>query len=103
MTGQITAQEGALKRGADLVLEARADLDKQCVLLREALKALIGQWAGAGAGAFHQVLEQWDAAALCVISELNDFDRNLRQSEANYRSEDEAHAASMTRLQGRLG
>lgn len=103
MAGEVSAQQGALQRGAQLIDEARRDLDKQCNDLRHAIEGIRDSWTGAGAGAFRQVLEHWDVAARSAINELDKLESNLVRAEAGYRNVDEAQAARMTRLQGRLG
>jgi len=103
MAGGVSKQDQALTRGAQLVSDARGELDQQLSALRRKLAGLGAQWAGAGSTAFHQVMHRWDEDTRRIITALNDFEANLRSSEQTYNASDQAQASSFSRLQGRLG
>lgn len=97
MAGEVSRQEQSLTRGALLVGEARQELDKQISDLSLELKDHCARWAGAGALAFKQLLNEWDGATKGVISELGSLQDNLLRAELGYRSADEASSAGITR------
>jgi WXG100 family type VII secretion target len=103
MAGEISKQDQSLSRAAQLVAEARQDLDQQCGALRGKLAGIGAQWVGAGASAFSQVMERWDTDTRKVITALDDFENNLKASESTYTAEDASQQATFTRLSSRLG
>lgn len=103
MAGEMSKQDQALTRGAQMVQAARGDLDQQLSSLRGKLSGIGAQWQGAGSGAFQQVMVRWDEDARKITSALNEFEANLVQSEQTYNAADEAQSATFGKLSGRLG
>lgn len=103
MAGEVTKQDQALTRGAQMVSSARGDLEQQLSSLRGKLSSIGAQWRGSGSTAFQRVMVQWDEDARKIISALNEFEANLRTSEQTYNANDEAQQASFSKLSGRLG
>ena len=103
MAGEISKQDQALSRAAQLVAEARQDLDQQCGALRGKLQGIGSQWVGAGATAFAQVMERWDTDTRKVVTALDDFEQNLKASESTYTAVDSSQQSTFQRLSSRLG
>ncbi|MGH8867349.1 MAG: WXG100 family type VII secretion target [Actinomycetes bacterium] len=103
MSGEMSKQDQALTRGAQLVSEARSELDQQMSALRGKLAGVGAQWVGAGSAAFQQVMTRWDEDTRRIVTALNDFETNLRSSEATYTSSDDQQAQAFSRFQGALG
>lgn len=103
MAGEVTKQDQALTRGAQMVSAARGDLEQQLSSLRGKLAGIGAQWRGAGSTAFQQVMTRWDEDARRITSALNEFEANLRASEQTYNANDETQSASFSKLSGRLG
>ena len=103
MAGEISKQDQALTRGAQLVAEARQDLDAQMGGLRGKLSGIGAQWTGVGASAFTQMMQRWDEDTRKVIQALDTFESNLKSSEASYVAADEEQQAAFNRLSSRLG
>lgn len=103
MATQVTARQGALGSAATVVAEAREDLEMQVGALMADLEALPGQWAGLGAAAFLQVLDQWRTSTDRIVAALTGFEENLRASEAAYTATDQGQQASFARLAGGQG
>lgn len=103
MAGNVSKQDQALNRGAQMVSSARDDLDGRLKALRGKLGGLQAQWQGAGAASFTNTITRWDADAAKIINALNDFEANLRQSEQDYNAADEQQSSTFTNLQSRLG
>lgn len=103
MAGEVSKQDQALTRGAQMVVSARGDLDQQLSALRGKLSGIGSQWRGSGSAAFQQVMTRWDEDARKIISALDEFETNLRTSEQTYNTNDEAQSSSFGKLAGRLG
>lgn len=103
MAGEVTKQDQALTRGAQMVASARGDLDSQLGSLRGKLSGIGAQWRGAGSSAFQQVMVRWDEDARKIIQALDEFESNLRASEQTYNANDEAQSSTFGKLSSRLG
>ena len=103
MAGEVSKQDQALTRGAQMVVSARGDLEQQLSSLRGKLSGIGAQWQGAGSAAFTQVMTRWDEDARKITSALNEFEANLRTSEQTYNANDETQSSSFNKLAGRLG
>jgi WXG100 family type VII secretion target len=103
MAGEVTKQDQALTRGAQMVSSARGDLEQQLSGLRGKLSGIGQQWRGAGSTAFQQVMNRWDEDSRKITSALNEFEANLRSSEQTYNANDEAQSSTFGKLSGRLG
>jgi WXG100 family type VII secretion target len=103
MAGEVSKQDGALNRGAQMVSAARGDLNQQLQSLRGKLSGIGAQWQGAGSSAFQQVMVRWDEDARKIISALDEFEQNLRSSEQTYNASDETQSSTFNKLSGRLG
>ncbi len=103
MAGEMSKQDQALTRAAQMVQSARGDLDQQLSGLRGKLSGIGAQWQGSGSAAFQQVMVRWDESARKITSALNEFEANLQTSEQTYNAADEAQSATYSKLSGRLG
>jgi WXG100 family type VII secretion target len=103
MAGEVSKQDQALNRGAQMVGGARGDLEQQLGSLRGKLAGIGAQWQGSGATAFTQVMTRWDENARQITTALDEFQANLQSSEQTYNASDEAQSATFGRLSGRLG
>ena len=103
MAGEVSKQDQALTRGAQMVVSARGDLEQQLSSLRGKLSGIGAQWQGAGSAAFQQVMTRWDEDSRKIISALDEFEQNLRTSEQTYNANDETQSSSYSKLSGRLG
>lgn len=103
MSGEMSKQDQALTRGAQLVSEARGELDQQMSALRGKLTGIGSQWVGAGSAAFQQVMTRWDEDTRRIVSALNEFEQSLRSAEATYTASDEQQAQAFAKFQGALG
>lgn len=103
MAAEVTKQDQALTRGAGLVSGAREDLEGKLSDLRGKLAGIGAQWQGTGSAAFTAAMTRWDENARTITSALNDFEANLRTSEQDYNTADDAQAQVFSNLQSRLG
>lgn len=103
VAGEMSKQDQALSRGAQMVQGARGDLDQQLSSLRGKLAGIGAQWQGQGSTAFQNVMTQWDESARKIISALDEFEANLKQSEQTYDATDQQQSSTFGKLSGRLG
>lgn len=103
MAGEVSAADGALKAGAARVAQTRAELKQQLKALEGNLAGIGGRWKGQGAVAFSALMVRWNEDANKIINSLDVFEANLLSSQSTYTAADDAQAASMSRLSGRLG
>jgi len=102
MAGEVSAADGALKAGADVVASTRGSLQQQLQALEGKLASVGSGWQGQGAVAFTQLMTRWRDDATKIISALNEFETNLISSQTSYTASDDAQAQAMSTLAGRL-
>ena len=98
-----SAEENALKTGADHVATTKEDLDTQLTALRNQLTALQGRWKGQGNLAFTNVMSRWDSQAFKLIGVLDVFEANLRGTDKAYLETDDGSAAALNQFDSSLG
>lgn len=103
MSGEVSKQDQALVRGAQMVVDAKSDLDGQLSSLRGKLGSIGSQWVGSGSAAFQQVMSRWDEDSRRLLTALDEFEANLRSSESTYNVADETQSQSFMNFQSRLG
>ncbi|WP_168929673.1 WXG100 family type VII secretion target [Nocardioides sp. GY 10127] len=103
MTADFGQGEGALGQAAALVARARADLDQVGRRLEGDTQALRAGWGGRGATAFSALASAWDARQRRVVAVLDRFEADLRSTERDNTTTDEAASAAMARLTSALG
>lgn len=103
MTGEISAVDGALRRGADAVASGRTALRGELTGLENRLMGIGSHWQGQGAAAFGSVMQRWREDARRIVDALTEFETILLASQASYTASDEAQRSVFGRLQSRLG
>lgn len=103
MAAEVSAADGALKQGADVVARSRADLQRELSALEGKLSGIGAHWQGQGAVAFNQLMVRWRDDASKIVASLNEFEQNLLDSQSTYTASDDAQQAAFSRLSGRLG
>ena len=103
MAGEVSAADGALKAGAAKVAQSRSELTAQLKVLEGNLAGIGAKWQGQGAVAFSSLMVRWNEDAKKIITSLDVFEANLVSSQSTYTAADDAQAAAMSRLTGRLG
>jgi WXG100 family type VII secretion target len=103
MAAEVSAADGALKQGADVVARSRADLQRELSSLEGKLSGIGSHWQGQGAVAFTQLMARWREDANSIVSALGEFEQNLLSSQSTYTASDEAQQSVFSRLSGRLG
>ncbi|GEL48724.1 WXG100 family type VII secretion target [Cellulomonas hominis] len=103
MAAEVSAADGALKQGADAVVQSRGELQRELSALEGKLSGIGSHWQGQGAVAFNTLMARWRDDANKIVSALNEFEANLLASQSTYTASDEAQQSTFSRLQGRLG
>ncbi|MCE1178898.1 MAG: WXG100 family type VII secretion target [Micrococcales bacterium] len=98
MSGQITAAEGAILRGADATREAHQDLDKLINDLRNKLSTVGSYWKGSSATQFTGLMARWEEQQKRITRVLDTFEQNLRSSQSTYTQHDDAAQSSFSKL-----
>lgn len=102
MADKFSAEEGALRSGADHVATAKTTLDGQLADLRSKLTSLEGQWRGTGAAAFTGVMTRWDNDARKLTGALDTFEANLRGTDTAYTETDDSAQQAMNSFNASL-
>jgi WXG100 family type VII secretion target len=94
--------QGTLSKGAALVAEAKADLDRISHTLDGQIQGLRGRWQGAGGTAFFALHQAWTEQQRTIVRALDQFESALTGTERDNVSTDEAQAANYARTTSRL-
>ena len=103
MAGQVSAAEGALRRGAETVARTHADLQSQLRQLESWVAAIGSNWTGQGAVAFHRLMERWRENSERVVGALRNFEENLQSSQTRHEATEEAQSVMFQNVAERLG
>jgi WXG100 family type VII secretion target len=103
MAGEVSAADGALKAGANVVAQTRGSLQQQLQVLDGKLSGIGSGWQGQGAVAFTQLMTRWRDDSTKIINALNEFEANLTSSQSTYTASDDDQAQKMSHLANRLG
>lgn len=94
----IGAGEGALKAGADAVLEARAAIKNKANEVRDQVDATRGRWVGQGSEDFRALMSQWDAKAENMLKVLDNLADALGATEKDRAAQEESVSSSVSSL-----
>ena len=103
MAAEVSAADGAIKQGADVVARTRGELRSELSALEGKLAGIGSHWQGQGALAFNQLMVRWRDDASKIIAALDEFEQNLVTSQSTYTASDDTQQSTFSRLSGRLG
>ncbi|ASR55337.1 WXG100 family type VII secretion target [Cellulomonas sp. CW35] len=103
MAAEVSAADGAIKQGADVVARTRSELRSELSALEGKLSGIGSHWQGQGAVAFNQLMVRWRDDASKIVAALDEFEQNLLTSQSTYSASDETQQSTFSRLSGRLG
>ncbi len=103
MATEVSAADGALQRGAQVVSEAKRALETELNQLEGKLAGIGSQWQGQGAAAFTMLMDRWRHDARKITSSLETFEQNLLGSQTTYSSTDDTQSSTLNSLASRLG
>ena len=98
MANVISAEEGALKRGAQAVNTAKAGIDQQAKKVRGEIDQLRGFWSGSAATAFTGLMSSWDEKARNLNEVLVTLEAALAGTEKDQAATEEEHASTISGL-----
>ncbi|MBX3094848.1 MAG: WXG100 family type VII secretion target [Cryobacterium sp.] len=98
MAQVISAEEGALRRGAQAVNEAKAGIDQQVRKVRGEIDQLRGFWQGGAAVAFTGLMTRWDEQATKLNDVLVTLEAALSGTEKDQAATEEQHSQTISGL-----
>lgn len=103
MGGEVSAADGALQRGAQIVNQSKAEITGELNSIQSKLSGIGAAWTGSGSTAFQQTFQAWQEKSRRITNALDQFEQNLRDSQSAYTQTDDASAQSQNKFMGRLG
>lgn len=103
MSAEVSAAEGAIRKGADTVAATRDDLKNRLAALRGDVQSIGNSWTGLGAVAFSGLMLAWDAEANQVTDALEHLEENLRGTQSAFEQMEQVAETSLNKLIGALG
>lgn len=98
MADVISAEEGALRRGAQAVNEAKGGIDQQVRKVRGEIEVLRGYWSGAAATSFTSLMTRWDAEASKLNEVLVTLEAALSGTERDQAATEQDHQSTISGL-----
>ena len=98
MAQVISAEEGALRSGAEAVHTAKQNIEGRIRTVRGEIEQLGGFWTGAAAVSFTQLLANWDTKASELNNVLITLEESLRGTEQDQAASEEAHKSTISGL-----
>ena len=99
----ISAEEGALKRGAEAVNTAKAGIDQQVKFVRGEIEQVRGFWTGAAAVAYTQLMTRWDDETRKLNEVLVTLESALTGTERDQSATEESHQQTISGLSSIMG
>lgn len=99
----ISAEEGALKRGAQAVNTAKAGVDQQVKKVRSEIEQVSGFWTGAAAGAYTQLMARWNQETTKLNEVLVTLEEALSGTERDQAASEESHQQTISGLNSMMG
>jgi WXG100 family type VII secretion target len=103
MADRISAEEGALARGAQAVNEAKSGIDQQVKFVRGEIEQVAGFWTGAAAGSFTQLMTRWDEETRKLNNVLVTLEDALRGTERDQAATEDSHQQTIAGLGSMMG
>ncbi|WP_159809627.1 WXG100 family type VII secretion target [Cellulomonas citrea] len=103
MAEQISAEEGALQRGAQAVADAKAGIDQRVSFVRSEIETVGSMWTGPAAARFTQLMAEWDTKTKKLNAVLDTLEASLRGTAQDQASTDESHQQTIAGLASIMG
>jgi WXG100 family type VII secretion target len=98
MADVISAEEGALRKGAQAVRETKQGIDQQVQNVRSEIEQLRGYWQGAAAGSFTNLMNSWDEQARKLNNVLITLEDALSGTEKDQAATEQEHQSTISGL-----
>jgi WXG100 family type VII secretion target len=99
----IAAEEGALKRGAAAVEQAKTGIDQQMNTVRGEIEQVTGYWTGDAQRAFAGLMSRWDEQARKLNQVLVTLQDALTSTDADQNQTEQSHEQSISHLSSIMG
>jgi WXG100 family type VII secretion target len=103
MAQVIAAEEGALKRGAAAVEQAKAGIDQQMNTVRGEIEQVTGYWTGDAQQAFAGLMSRWDEQARKLNQVLVTLQDALTGTDTDQNTTEQSHEQSISHLSSMMG
>ncbi|GIG27058.1 WXG100 family type VII secretion target [Cellulomonas denverensis] len=100
---RISAEEGALARGAVAVADAKSAIDQKVAGVRGEIEQVGGMWTGPAAGKFTQLMAEWDAKTRKLNAVLDTLEASLQGTARDQAATDESHQQTISGLSSMMG
>jgi len=98
MNTVISAEEGALRAGAEAVNRTKVAVDLEVRKVRGEIDQLRGFWTGSAAGAYTNLMTRWDEQASKLNNILLELEDALRGTESAQASDEESGVQTISGL-----
>lgn len=98
MTGVISAEEGALRAGAEAVSRTKTGIETEVRKVRGEIEQLRGFWTGSAAGAFTNLMVRWDEQSSKLNNILLELEASLLGTESAQASDEDSGVQTITGL-----
>ena len=103
MSDRISAQEGALVRGAEVVMGAHADISDSARRVLAELDELAANWSGDAASSYNALVNEWTAGDTRLNDVLVTLSAALRATASDQEAVEEQHRTTIQGLGSLLG
>jgi WXG100 family type VII secretion target len=103
MADVISAEEGALKRGAQAVGQAKAGIDQQVKFVRGEIEQVSGFWKGDAAVAFNSLMTRWDEETKKLNAVLITLEDALGGTDRDQNTTEDSHNQTISQLSSMMG
>lgn len=98
MASTISAEEGALRDGAEAVNVAKGNIQNQIKGVRSEIEQLRSYWSGGAATSFTQLVNRCDEEATKLNNVLVSLEDSLRGTERDQAASEESHQQAISGL-----
>ncbi|WP_062211123.1 WXG100 family type VII secretion target [Demequina oxidasica] len=98
MADVISAEEGALRKGAEAVGTTKANIEKQIKTVRGEIEQLRSFWTGGAANSFTQLMNRWDEESRKLNDVLITLEDALRGTEKDQAASEQSHQQAISGL-----
>lgn len=99
----ISAEEGALQRGAQAVADAKVGIDRQIAHVRSEIEQVGGMWTGAAAAQFTSLMGEWDQKTKKLNAVLDTLEGSLSGTAKDQAATEDSHTQTISGLSSMMG
>lgn len=101
--GIISAQENALRKGAQAVRTAKGEIDGRIRRIEGDMESLRGAWSGQAAGVYQTLMSRWREEAARLNNVLITLEAAISQTEKDQAAKEEDHQTTISGLTSMMG